>query len=86
MAPAEMAQSHNSQRTAVNASATTARLEATPSQHQGSSAPLSVAIGRAYERFLEMPVVVVLAVMWVAGAALLTSCALALYLAVSMLI
>ena len=47
---------------------------------------MSVAIGRAYERFLEMPVVVVLAVMWVAGAALLTSCALALYLAVSMLI
>ncbi len=34
----------------------------------------------AYERFLELPVAGVLAVMWLAGAALLGSCALTLYL------
>ncbi len=34
----------------------------------------------SYERFLELPVAGVLAVMWVAGAALLGSCALTLYL------
>ena len=38
-----------------------------------------LAVGRTYERFLELPVVVVLAMMWVAGAALLGSIALALY-------
>ena len=36
-------------------------------------------VARAYEGFLGLPVWVVLAVMWVAGAALLGSCALALY-------
>ncbi len=34
----------------------------------------------SYERFLELPVAGMLAVMWVAGAALLGSCALTLYL------
>ena len=34
----------------------------------------------SYERFLELPVAGVLAVMWLAGAALLGSCALTLYL------
>jgi hypothetical protein len=34
----------------------------------------------SYERVLELPVAGVLAVMWVAGAALLGSCALTLYL------
>lgn len=48
--------------------------------------PLSVGIGRVYERFLEMPVGFVLGVLWLAGAALIGSCALALYLAVSALI
>lgn len=41
---------------------------------------------RAYEGFLEMPVVVVVLVMWVAGAVLLSSCALALYMAGSLLV
>ena len=41
---------------------------------------------RAYERFLGMPVWVVLASMWVAGAALLGSCVLALYMVGSMLV
>lgn len=37
-------------------------------------------IVRTYERFLELPVVVVLIVMWLAGALLLGTCALLLYL------
>jgi hypothetical protein len=41
---------------------------------------------RSYERFLEMPVQIVLAVMWVAGAALLGSCALTLYVLGSLLL
>jgi hypothetical protein len=71
---------------AVNASATTAPVEATPSQQQRTSAPLTVAIAHAYERFLEMPVAFVLGVMWLAGAVLMGACALVLYLAVSALI
>jgi hypothetical protein len=51
-----------------------------------SAAPLSVGRGRAFERFLEMPVAFVLVVMWLAGAVLMGSCALVLYLAVSALI
>jgi len=35
---------------------------------------------RVYERFLELPVPVVLALMWLAGAALLSMCGLGLYL------
>ena len=41
---------------------------------------------RAYERFLELPVALVLAVMWLAGVALLGSCALAVYLLGSLLL
>ena len=62
-------------------------IEATsPVQPRTSSAPLSVGIATAFERFLEMPVAFVLGVMWVAGVALMGSCALVLYLAVSALI
>ena len=38
-----------------------------------------LAIGRTYERFLELPVVFVLAALWIVGAALLGSIAVALY-------
>ena len=41
---------------------------------------------RSYERFLELPVVSVLAAMWVAGVALLGSCVLILYLFGSLLL
>jgi hypothetical protein len=65
----------------------TAPIEATsPVQPRTSSAPLSVGIATAFERFLEMPVAFVLGVVWVAGVALMGSCALVLYLAVSALI
>ena len=43
-------------------------------------------VARSYERFLELPVVGVLAAMWVAGVALLGSCALILYLFGSLLL
>ncbi len=49
-------------------------------------ARLSVGIDRAFEGFLDMPAGIVLTVVWFAGAALMASCALALYLAVSALI
>jgi hypothetical protein len=48
--------------------------------------PCSEADGRAYEGFLGLPVLVVLAVMWVAGAALLGSCALVVYMVGSVLL
>jgi hypothetical protein len=38
------------------------------------------ALACIYERFLELPVPIVLAVMWLAGAALIGLCGLALYL------
>ena len=62
--------------------------EPTPVRPSASSAPrLSVAMGRVYEeRFLGMPVAAVLVTMWLAGAAIMGSCALLLYLAVSELI
>ncbi len=48
--------------------------------------PVSVGVGRAYERFLELPVGVVVGLMWLAGAALIGSFALAVYLVVSALL
>jgi hypothetical protein len=39
-----------------------------------------------YERFLGLPVAVVLGVLWLVGAVLLRVCALALYLYVSLLV
>jgi hypothetical protein len=60
----------------------------TPVRPRSSSAarPLSVGMGSAYERFLDTPVAIVLGVMWLAGAALMGSWALVLYLVVSALI
>ena len=57
---------------------TNARDKVVPKAH----APVPSAVGGAYGRFLELPVAVVLAVMWAAGAVLLCSGALAVYLAV----
>ena len=59
------------------------RAEAIPKEPRTT---LSAAIGRGYESFLQMPVVVVLTVLWVVGATLLGSCAVVLYLAGSMLV
>ncbi len=42
-------------------------------------------LGRAYERFLELPPAVVLSALWLAGLTLVGSCALVFYLYVSLL-
>jgi hypothetical protein len=62
-----------------------ARVEGAPSKDK-APAPLPLTIGRAYERFLGLSVLVVLAVLWVAGAAILGLCSLILYLAGSELL
>ena len=70
----------------INVSAATSRVEEAPVGSPWTSTPISGPIAQAYERFLEMPVLVVLAVMWVAGATLLGSLALALYMVGSLLV
>jgi hypothetical protein len=62
----------------------TAKATAVPTPRT-FSALLSMGIDRAFEGFLEMPVVIVLSMLWFAGATLIGSCALVLYLAVSAL-
>ena len=57
---------------------TAARGEAVPREPR-APARLPLSIGQAYERFLGLPPAFVLAVMWVAGVALLGSIALVLY-------
>ena len=51
-----------------------------------TAAPVSTRIGLAYEWFLELPVAVVLMVMWMAGTALLGACALLMYAGISALV
>ena len=51
-----------------------------------SAAPTSRRTARSYEGFLGLPVWVVLGVVWLAGAALLGSCALALWVLGSLLV
>jgi hypothetical protein len=68
----------NAQQTAINVRLAKARIEAAPSS--------SPRIGRAYEAFLELPVAFVLVVVWVAGVALLSSCALVAYAVISALV
>ncbi len=57
-----------------------------PRTSSTTTPPVSVGVGRAYERFLELPVGVVVGLMWLAGAALIGSFALAVYLVVSALL
>jgi hypothetical protein len=63
----------------------TGRSESSPTIPR-TPTPISAGIGRAYKWFLQLPVVIVLLVLWVAGAALLGSCALVLYMAGSELV
>ena len=65
--------------------ATRAWSESSPTTPGPPTLPVSAEIGRGYKWFLQLPVVIVLAVLWVAGAALLVSCALVLYMAGSVL-
>jgi hypothetical protein len=61
-------------------------VEAPEKEHHFHGKPSAGFIGATYERFLEMPVPVVLAALWLAGAALLGSCALTLYVLVMWLV
>jgi hypothetical protein len=58
--------------------------EGTPTKVRATPT-LSAGIGLAYEWFLELPVRVVVLVLWVAGMVFLSGCALVLYAAVSAL-
>jgi hypothetical protein len=60
--------------------ATKAGSEAAPTTPTAPT-PISAGIGRAYEWFLQLPVGILLTVLWVAGAAVIGSCALVLYVA-----
>jgi hypothetical protein len=51
-----------------------------------TAAPVSTRKGLAYEWFLELPVAVVLLVMWMTGTALLGACALLMYAGISALV
>jgi hypothetical protein len=51
-----------------------------------TAAPVSTGIGLSYEWFLELPVAVVLLVLWVGGVALLGACALVAYVLISVLV
>ena len=70
----------------TDAFAPTARAEGSAAGPSNAPATAPKRLARAYEGFLEMPVLVVLAVMWAVGWVLLGSCALALYVAVSLLV
>ena len=66
----------NSEQAVIYTRARKARVEAAPSSSR---------IGRAYERFLELPVLLVLLVLWVAGVAMLGSVVLVAYAVISAL-
>ena len=70
----------------MDVSAAPGGVEGTPVGSPATPAPISERMARAYEGFLGMPVGVVLALMWVAGAALLGSCALVLYIVGTVLV
>jgi hypothetical protein len=78
--------SYGDQTAEINVFAPKAEAERIAAGSSSTTAPTPKRIARAYERFLEMPVLVVLAVLWVAGAALLGSLALALYMVGSLLV
>ena len=65
--------------------ATRARSEAAPTTPTAPT-PISAEIGQAFEWFSQLPVVIVLMVLWVVVAVLLGSCALVLYVAGSVLV
>ncbi len=62
-----------------------ARTKDAPTTTRRAAATVSAGTISAYERFLELPVAVVLLVMWVAGVALLGACALLAYAVISAL-
>jgi hypothetical protein len=64
----------------------TEQLTTKPRTEPRSAAPVSRGIGLAFEWFLELPVPVVLLVLWVAGVVFFGACALLTYLGISALV
>jgi len=64
----------------------TKQLTTKPRTEPRTAAPMSAGIGLAFEWFLELPVQVVLLVMWVAGVVFFGACALLTYLGISALV
>jgi hypothetical protein len=81
-----MSTSYDAPAADINVSASRVGLEEASVGSPTTSTPISGRKAQAYERFLQMPVLVVLAVLWVAGAVLLGSGALALYMVGSLLV
>ena len=78
--------SYNARAAGIDDHPATAGVEGTPVGSSGASIPTSGRIAHAYEQFLEMPVGAVLALVWLAGAAFLGSCALMLFAVGSVLL
>jgi hypothetical protein len=70
----------------TNVFASTAEAEGIAAGSSSTAAPTPKRMARAYKGFLGLPVWVVLAAMWVAGAAHLGSCALVVYMVGSLLV
>jgi hypothetical protein len=70
----------------IESTPTKGRTKDKPARKGRTTASVSEGIGLAYEWFLELPVLVVLLVLWVGGVALLGACALLAYAALSTLV
>jgi hypothetical protein len=70
----------------IDSAQTKVGTRAAPTTNRRTTATVSVGIRLAYERFLELPVAVVLLVIWVVGVALLGACALLAYATISALV
>ena len=70
----------------INPVRTKVGTKVTPTTNRRTTASVPAGIRLAYERFLELPVVVVLLVVWVVGVALLGACALLAYAGISALV
>jgi hypothetical protein len=70
----------------IDRAPTKGRTKGTPTAKRRTTASVSVGIRLAYEWFLELPVPVVLLVLWVGGVALLGACALSAYAVISTLV
>ncbi len=77
---------YNARATVMDDRAATAVVKETHVVSPMPSTPYPGPMARAYERFLEMPVGVVLALLWLAGVALLGSCGLVPYAVGSVLL
>jgi hypothetical protein len=64
----------------------TKQLTTKPRTEPRTGAPVSTGIGLVFEWFLELPVQVVLLVLWVAGIVFFGACALLTYMGISALV